>query len=124
MPPRSGQLDEISEAIGRLSGQVDALDRYTHEREHNIANLSQKVDAIGPLVANAKAEINASLTTAIERVEARLHTIDERVTILERIRERETGARGLLAWFIQSPLVGWIAAALLFVAAWWKGQIR
>jgi archaellum component FlaC len=124
MAPRSGQLDEISEAIGRLSGQVESLDRYTHEREHNIANLAQKVEGIGALVANAKAEINASMTTAIERVEARIHTIDERVTILERIKERETGARGIIAWLLQSPLVGWLVAAILFVAAWWKDQAR
>jgi hypothetical protein len=38
MPPRLGQLDQISQAIGRLEGKVDALDHYTHEREHNIDN--------------------------------------------------------------------------------------
>lgn len=120
MPPRLGQLDQISEAIGRLSGQVESLDRYTHEREHNIANLAQKVDGIGAIIANAKAEINASMTTAIECVEARIATIDERVTMLERVKERESGARGIVTWLLQSPLIGWIAAAVVLFATWWK----
>lgn len=127
MSSRSGQLDEISEAIGGLRGQLEALDRYTHEREHNIANLTQAVNGIGSLVsrevASAKAEINTSFTTAIERVEARIATIDERVTLLERTKERDAGARGILAWLLQSPLIGWIAAAALFVTAWWKGKL-
>lgn len=124
MAPRTGQLDEISQALGELKGLVTSLDRYTHEREHNIANLAQKVDAIslqfGKDIASAKADIAASVTTAVERVEARIATIDERVTLLERTKERESGAKGVLVWMLQSPLVGWLAAAVLLVASWWR----
>jgi uncharacterized membrane-anchored protein len=87
MPARTGQLDEISQAIGRLEGKVDALDVYTHEREHNIDNLRAMVNGLSAQmsrdVASAKGEISATLSTAIERVEARMQTIDDRVSALE-----------------------------------------
>lgn len=125
MPGRSGQLDEISEAIGEIRGTVAGIERYIHEERHGVRNLSQKVDGIGALisreVASAKAEINANIATTVERIEARMQTIDDRVSMLETKRQREEGARGLAVWFLQSPLVGWIAAALLAFVAWWKG---
>jgi predicted RNase H-like nuclease (RuvC/YqgF family) len=128
MPARTGQLDEISQAIGRLEGKVDALDVYTHEREHNIDNLRAMVNGLSAQmsrdVASAKGEISATLSTAIERVEARMQTIDDRVSALETIREQQRGASNIVSWTLQSPLVGWLVAAALFVAAWWKGQIR
>lgn len=123
-----GQLDQISEAIGEIRGTVAAIERYIHEERHGVRNLSQKVEGLSSQfsrdIAAAKGEIGASLATAIERVEARIHTIDERVAILERTKERETGARGLIAWLLQSPLVGWMFAAAVLVATWWKGNIK
>lgn len=128
MPPRAGQLDEISEAIGEIRGTVAGIERYIHEERHGLRNLSQEVKGLSSQIsreiATAKAEINASMTTALERVEARIATIDERVIILERIRDRETGARGLALWFLQSPLIGWIAAASILFAQWWKDHPR
>jgi archaellum component FlaC len=124
MAEQSGQLDQISEAIGEIRGTVGGIERYIHQERHGLRNLSQEVKSLSSQVsreiATAKAEINASMTTALERVEARIATIDERVTILERIRDREYGARGLALWFLQSPLIGWLAAAIVIFAAWWK----
>jgi len=121
-----GQLDQISEAIGEIRGTVSGIERYIHEERHGVRNLSQKVDGLSAQLsrdlAAAKGEIGASLTTAIERVEARIQTIDDRVSVLERGRERDTGAKGVIVWLLQSPLIGWIVAAILFFAAWWKGQ--
>lgn len=125
MPGRAGQLDEISEAIGEIRGTVAGIERYIHEERHGVRNLSQKVDGLSSQfsrdLAAAKGEIGATLATTIERVEARIQTIDDRVSVLERTNERETGARGVALWMLQSPVMGWVAAALLAFAAWWKG---
>lgn len=126
MPPRAGQLDQISEAIGRLEGRFEGVERYIHDNRHAVANNSQKIDGLGVQItkeiAAAEARIAASVSTAIERVEARIQTIDDRVTVLEKIKERETGARGLAMWFVQSPLIAWIFAAAVVIAAWWRGD--
>lgn len=120
-----GQLDQISEAIGEIRGTVAGIERYIHDKRHDDKQVSMKIDGLGAQfsrdIATAEAKINASMSTALERVEARIQTIDERVIILERIRERETGARGIVVWILQSPLIGWLAALALAVAAWWKG---
>lgn len=117
MVERGGQLHEISEAIGRLSGQVEALDRYTHEREHGINNLAQKVEALGTRITRDIAAVEG-------RIEGRIKAMDDRLLVLERTQQREAGAKNLAVWFLQSPLVGWIAAALMFAAVWWKGQMK
>jgi hypothetical protein len=117
MPPRTGQLDEISEAIGRLSGQVESLDRYTHEREHGINNLSQKVEGLGVRITRDIASLEG-------RIEGRIKTMDDRLIALEAANQRQAGAKSLGAFVLQSPLIGWLAAVALFVAAWWKGQIK
>jgi len=128
MPPRQGQLDQISQAIGQLEGRFDGIERYMHDREHGINNLSMKIDGLATKfssdLAAAKAEINGTLSTAIERVEARIATIDERVSALETVKAKESGAKGVIVWLLQSPLIGWVVAAILFFTAWWKGQIK
>jgi hypothetical protein len=117
MPPRSGQLDEISEAIGRLSGQVESLDRYTHEREHGLNNLIQKVEALGTRITRDIAAVEG-------RIEGRIKAMDDRLLVLEQARQQQTGAKNLAVWLLQSPLIGWIAAAVMFAAVWWKGQMK
>jgi septal ring factor EnvC (AmiA/AmiB activator) len=115
MAAREGQLDEISQAIGRLSGQVDSLDRYTHEREHSINNLVQKVEALGTRITRDIAAVEG-------RIEGRIKAMDDRIVALELAKQREAGAKNLVVWLLQSPLIGWLAAAVLFFAALWKKQ--
>lgn len=128
MAARQGQLDQISQAIGQLEGRFDGIERYMHDREHGLNNLSQKVDGLSSKfssdIASAKGEISATLSTAVERMEARIQTIDDRVGALETIKEQEKGAKTALAWLLQSPLIGWLVAAALFLTAWWKGSPR
>lgn len=107
MPPRQGQLDQISEAIGELRGLVTSIEKYVHEGRHGVNNLSQKFDALAVKIASD-----------IAAVEAR---IDTRLTVLETAYQQQRGAKNLAVWLLQSPIVGWLAAAALFVAAWWKG---
>jgi septal ring factor EnvC (AmiA/AmiB activator) len=115
MAAREGQLDEISQAIGRLSGQVDSLDRYTHEREHSINDLVQKVEALGTRITRDIAAVEG-------RIEGRIKAMDDRIVALELAKQREAGAKNLVVWLLQSPLIGWLAAAVLFFAALWKKQ--
>ena len=107
MPARNGQLDEISEAIGGLRASVDGIEKYMHDREHGLNNLSQKVDALGVRIGKD-----------IAAVEARL---EARIQALEVAHQQTAGAKNLVVWILQSPLIGWIAAAALFFAAWMKG---
>jgi predicted RNase H-like nuclease (RuvC/YqgF family) len=117
MAARTGQLDEISQAIGRLSGQVESLDRYTHDREHSINNLAQKVDGLSAQITREVARMKAEL-------QVQLDAMDRRIATLEAVSNQNTGAKNLATWFLQSPLIGWLVAAALFIAAWWKDQIR
>jgi prefoldin subunit 5 len=117
MPPRTGQLDEISEAIGRLSGQVEALDRYTHEREHNIANLSQKVDGVSSLITREVARMKAEL-------QVQLDAMDRRIAALEASSQQQIGARSVVALVLKSPALGWIMLAIAFMLATVKGWFK
>jgi hypothetical protein len=108
-----GQLDQISQAIGHLSGQVEALDRYTHDREHGINNLVQKVEALGVRITRDIAAVEG-------RIEGRIKAMDDRLMALELAGQREAGAKNLITWILQSPLVGWIAAGVLAFLAIWK----
>jgi hypothetical protein len=108
-----GQLDEISQAIGHLSGQVEALDRYTHDREHGINNLVQKVEALGVRITRDIAAVEG-------RIEGRIKAMDDRLMALELAGQRDVGAKNLITWILQSPLVGWIAAGVLAFLAIWK----
>lgn len=115
MPPRqAGQLDEISEAIGRLSGQVESLDRYTHEREHSIQNLAAKVDGVGALISREVARLKGE-------IQGQLDLMERRVATLEAAHLQQTGAKNLAVAVLGSPLIGWVFAAAVAIAAWWKG---
>jgi hypothetical protein len=111
----SGQLDQISEAIGELKGSVKSIEAYVHEGRHGVNNLSQKLDALGT-------RITRDIAAVEERMKIRFEAVEMRVLALETAKFRQDGAKGLVVWFLQSPLVGWIAATALFFAAWWKGQ--
>lgn len=111
MPPtRTGQLDQISEAIGELKGQLSSLNRYTHDREHNISNLSQKVDGLSAQITREVSRMKAELQVQME-------AMDRRIARLEEIAAKEAGERGLLVGFLHSPIVGWLVAAGAFVWA-------
>jgi hypothetical protein len=111
-----GQLDEISQAIGRLSGQFESIERYMHEREHGINNLMQKVEALGTRITRDIAAVEG-------RIEGRIKAMDDRLIALELAQQREAGAKNLAVWFLQSPLIGWLAAgAMAFLALWKSGK--
>lgn len=112
MPPRThiGELDEISRMLGELSA-------YVHEGRHGVNNLSTKFDALALDIAKRVEIMRGELSM-------RLDAMDGRIAALEEAAARTRGAKGLATWFLQSPLIGWLVAAALFAAAWWKGEIR
>lgn len=113
MPPRSSPpsgLDEISHMIGELSA-------YVHEGRHGVNNLSTKFDALAIDIAK---RVETTKTELLLRFEA----VERRVTMLEDSAAQQKGARNLAAWFLQSPLVGWLVAAALFVVALWNKAVK
>lgn len=114
MPPRnSGQLDQISQAIGQLEGRFDGIERYMHEREHGLNNIGQKLDALGVRLGKDIAAVEA-------RIGVQIKAMEDRIGALEAVGQREAGAKNLAVWLLQSPLIGWIAAGIMLFIAWWK----
>lgn len=113
MPPRSGQLDQISQAIGQLEGRFDGVEQYIHDRRHDDNNVSQKIDALSGQITREVSRMKAELQVQLEAISAR-------VTKLEDAAAQQRGAKNLAVWFLQSPLVGWIAAGLIAFTALWK----
>jgi hypothetical protein len=99
--PRSGQLDQISEAIGELKGSVKSIERYMHEREHGLNNLSQKIDGLA-----------VKLSADIAAVEARM---DSRLLALEKSAAGDERARSIMTVVLQSPLIAWLFAIAVIV---------
>jgi hypothetical protein len=100
MAEQSGQLDQISEAIGEIRGTVGGIERYIHDKRHDDANIAQKIEALG-----------IRITRDIAAVEGRIEG---------QIKAMDDGAKNLIGWFLQSPLIGWLTAAIVIFAAWWK----
>jgi hypothetical protein len=117
MPPRSGHLDQISQSIGQLEGRFDGIERYMHDREHGLNNIGMKVDALGVRLGKDIAAVEAKIGVRIEAMELR-------VAALETLAAQEKGARGIIVWLLQSPVIGWLVAAAIFAAAWFKGAQR
>ena len=121
MPERTGQLHQISQAIGRIEGRFDGIDdrfdaveRYMHDREHGLNNLAQKVDAL-----------RVSIGKDIATVEAKF---DARLTALERAHERDAQSKRIAVGIIQSPflagVIGSVVTWLIIFIAWVKGWAR
>jgi hypothetical protein len=113
MPPRSGQLDEISVMLGELKGSVVSIEKYIHDKRHDDANVAQKVEALGTRITRDIAAVEG-------RIEGRIKAMDDRLIQLEKVQQQHTGAKNLVSWMLQSPLIGWIAAGLMFLATLWK----
>jgi hypothetical protein len=114
---RTGQLDQISEAIGGLRESVKGIERYMHDREHGLNNLSQKFDALGVRIAKDMAAVEG-------RIQGQVKAMDDRLLALERAREREEGAKGIVVWFLQSPVIGWLFLGAVALWAYLTGKVK
>lgn len=102
MPTRS-ESSAINQdmILGELRGQVRELVHSVNNLNGKFDGLTREVIALGPLAVQI-AEIKA-------KVEA-----------LELASNQQAGAKNLAVWFLQSPLIGWIAAIVALALAWGK----
>jgi hypothetical protein len=112
MPPRTGQLDQISESIGEIRA-------YVHAGRHDITNLTQIVNALDATQikrhSELKAEVGERIDKGLETMRSEIAIIAARVAILEEKRARQTGGDGVWKWLAATAL-----AAFAAVAAWWR----
>ena len=102
---RSGQLDQISEAIGQLKGSVKAVESYVHEERHGINNLSQKLDALAIKFGADIASLEVRIDTRLKAVELNQNTYST--------------TKQIWIWIVQTFL-----AALAVLAAFRSGLAR
>jgi hypothetical protein len=117
MRPQTGQLDEISQAIGGLQSSVEGIERYMHEREHGLNNLAQKFDALGIRMAKDIAAVEG-------RIEGRIKAMDDRLIALEAARFRDDGARSVWKWIADHSPWATLVAALMAFIAWANGRLH
>lgn len=117
MPPRTGQLDEISEKIGRI-------DAYVHEGRHGINNLSQKLDALSLEQAKRHEALKLELAAQMDKIAAGLRAeianAVARISKLEDRNTRDDGARSVKQWIIDHSPWATLAAIVAAAAAWLK----
>jgi hypothetical protein len=107
-----------------MEGKIESIDRYNHEREHGIRDLSQKMDGVGALVSREVARLKGELQVDLTELKNDVERLSVRVAAVEAVQQQQAGAKNLGLAILQSPLIGWLAAAALFIAAWWKGQLK
>lgn len=114
----SGQLDEISAAIGRLEGLLEGVNQYIHENKHEVANVSQKLEALG-------AKITGDMAAVEERMRVRFELAETRLSRLEQLRSKDDGVRSVWIEILKSPIVagaiGGLLALLAMTLAFFKG---
>jgi hypothetical protein len=99
-PTRSGQLDQISEAIGELKGSVKAIEQYVHEGRHGTNNLSQKIDALAVKFGSDIASLEARMDSRLKAVELNQNTM--------------TTAKQMMVWIVQTVIAAIAAVAAVF----------
>lgn len=109
------QLDEISQSIGKLIGQVEGIEKYIHGERHAVNNLSQKVDALGVNIMRDIAAVEARIDEKIEAMKARMAD-------LEQDRAQRQGGMSVVQAILKSPLIGWLVGGALAVWAILNGR--
>jgi chromosome segregation ATPase len=124
MAARPGQLDQISEAIGKLKGSSEAVEKYVHEQAHGVNNLSQKLDAMAVEQAkrhdSLKLELSAQMDKIAATLRAEIAQAVSRIATLEQRNSRDDGARSVKQWIIDHSPIATLIALLAAVAAWIK----
>jgi hypothetical protein len=120
MPPRAGQLDQISESIGEIRA-------YVHAGRHDVANLTQVVNAQDAAQAKRHAELKAEVSRQIEKgmetMRAEIAAVTLRVAKLEESRFRQEGQLSVWQWLARHWPIGPIIAAILTFIAWANGKL-
>ncbi len=103
MTTRAPSDPESAMILGELRGQL-------REMVHNLNNQAMKNDATAKIIAK------------LESVPDDISEIKDRLTALERDKDRRDGAMGFGIWLVRSPLVAWLSAGALIAWTWLKGH--
>lgn len=91
--------------LGELRGQVRELVHSMNNMNSKFDALTREVIALGPLAAD-------------------INEIKNRVTELEKIGNKQTGAYGILSAILHSPVVMWVVMAAGFLWATATGKLK
>ena len=97
-------LQALTMAVGEIRGQMREL---VHASNNNAQALNGMSTSI------------AKLETTPERIAA----LEIRITALEAADHKRSGAMGLGAWLLKSPMVGWLIGAAFAVWSLLKGKL-
>jgi hypothetical protein len=104
-------LYALGKEIGELIGAV-------RQNNHNLNNLSMKVDALAHV-----ATIQESMLEQSRLLVEELREIKHKVENLETKENRREGATGVVGFLIRTPMLGWMAAFAAWIWAYVNGWI-
>lgn len=106
MQPDAAAQQMLIEQVRRLSDSVDRFNTTMSNVQQQLARMETE---------------NRHTVERRDKNEARLTKVEGRVDVLEAWRSEQRGERGFLAAVLKSPVVGWIAGALIALSAAIKG---
>lgn len=126
----------LGERVSRIEATVTGMDRYAHEKWHDLNNtltplvqlpermareMAKMQGAVEGQISGVSRDLERAISTAIEKalapVNATLASLEGRVAQLEMKDSQQTGAKNVINYFLKSPLVGWLTAGALALAA-------
>ena len=138
-PPRN---DQLGERISGVEATLETLDKYQHERWHELNNRLQPLfglpeqlarevgrmqgsfeGRIGAVTKELERSITAAVEKAMEPVSTDIADLKSRVGALETVKEQEAGAKGVIAAVLKSPAVAWLFAAAVALWALITGKV-
>lgn len=110
MADPSQDLGALLLAVGRLEGRLGEI-------VHGQNDMRQKVDGVAEKV------LTAPTREDYDKLGVRLDGAVSRIDVLESAKDRDDGAKGLFAAFLQSRLAAWAVAAGAALFAAFRGDI-
>lgn len=96
--------------LGDMKGEIGELRGKVGEINHNVNNMATKLDAL---------YLHMS---PLNSLPAEVAKQENRITKLEAQNLKEAGAKGVLGWVFQAPLLGWLATAAVIAWAFIKDK--
>src|SRR3546814_9364167 len=102
MQPDAAAQQMLIEQVRRLSDSVDRFNTTMSNVQQQLARMETE---------------NRHTVERRDKNEARLSRVEDRVDTLESWRSEQRGERSFAAFFLKSPIVGWIGGALIGLIA-------
>jgi hypothetical protein len=138
MPPRP---DPLGERLSSLEATVAGMDKYAHEKWHDLNNtltpltglplqLTREIarmqgtfdGRMAAITREMERSITAAVEKAIEPISSDLSELRSRVDALESVKQQEAGAKGVIVAIVKSPLIGWLVGAAITAWAFMNGK--